>query len=287
MVDPSQWAAHPTPVRLRYGYHLYPDDHGAWLIATPDDRFIRLRVPPEQIAALLPVLDGQVAPCDVLQDEHATPLIAVLEQFGKQGLLEPVMEPNGRNSPRGTALIVGANPLAALVHDLLLQEGVHVDHEPRSVLPTTTPQILISCADWLPDTYWLQLDAWCRAHRVAWHTCYAEGTRFYLGPIFIPGKSPSYTDARARRRAAAPFHDELLACWRYLEGVRVPPVRWPNRGGLAMLAGALVADVIAVLMHDRPPSLGYQRVFDPENSMWQQHPILPLPHPLMLEPEAL
>ncbi|NJO81367.1 MAG: hypothetical protein HC828_00495 [Blastochloris sp.] len=287
MPTPLQWAAHPTPVRLRYGYHLYPDANGVWLIATPDDRFIRLRVPPEQIAALLPVLDGHVAPCNLLQDAHAAPLIAVLEQFGKQDLLEAVMEPEGRKLPSGTALIIGANPLAVLVHDLLVQAGVHAQHEPRPVLPTTTSDILVSCADWLPDTHWLQLDAWCRAHDVAWHTCYAEGTRFYLGPLFVPGQAPSYSDARARRRAAAPFHDELLACWRYLEGVRVLPVRWPNQGGLAVLAGALVADVLAVLMQHHPPSLGYQRAFDPEDGTWQHHPVLPLPHPLMIEQGAV
>ncbi|MGQ9829027.1 MAG: hypothetical protein ACUVSW_14295 [Roseiflexus sp.] len=286
MPTTSHWATHPTVVRPRYGYHLYPDDSGGWMLATPDDQFMRLRVPPEQIVALLPVFDGHVAPQEGLQGEPAAPLIAVLEQFERQGLLEAVGPPDGPEPLSGSVLISGANPLAAMVHDLLAQAGVRVQREVQPGLPKTTPDLLVSCADWLPDTHRLQLDAWCRAQRVAWHTCYAEGTRFYLGPLFIPGQAPSYADARAHRRAAAPFHDELLACWRYLEGGRVPPVRWPNTGGLAMLAGALVADVLAALAGQSPPSLGYQLAFDPASGAWQHHPVLPLPHPLLNDKAA-
>jgi len=256
------------------------------MLATPDDQFIRLRVPPDQMAALLPVFDGHVAPKEALQDAQAAPLIAILEQFGRQGLLDTVVPPDGSDLPSGTVLISGANPLAAMVHELLAQAGAQVRREVQPGRPGMTPDMLVSCADWLPDTHWLQLDAWCREQSVVWHTCYAEGTRFYLGPLFIPGKAPSYADARARRCAAAPFHDELLAYWRYLEGGRVPPVRWPNTGGLAILAGALVADVLAVLAGQSPPSLGYQLAFDPASGAWQHHPVLPLPHPLLSDKVA-
>lgn len=284
--DAMPWAMHAKPIRLRYGYHLFSDAAERWLIATPDQRFIRLKLATEQVVALLPVLDGRMAPRDLRNARADTTLSDILERFGQQNLLETGVEPQQGAQSTHCVLVQGDNPLAEHVITLLAHAHIPHQHVRGSGLPDCLPALLITCVGWLPDTQWQQLDAWCRQHNVMWHMAHAEDTHFYLGPLFVPGKTAGYADVRARRRAAAPFHDELLACWRYLESDRVGPVRWPDVGALAVMAGVIVGDVLAVLGGRPAPSAGYQLGFDPETMTWQRHPVLPVPTDLMSEAEA-
>jgi hypothetical protein len=284
MIKETQpWSTAVAPIRLRYGFHLYRAPDSGWRIATPDEQFIRLRVAPEQIEALLPALDGQVAPA-MLLDGATDVLSDLLEQFGRQGLLEHANSDDRRVDANATVFVAGWNPLAEQVVRLLDAAQVNVRRLADDAQPTVAPTVLLSCAGWLPDRRWQALDAWCRSEAVSWHTLHAEGTHFYLGPMFIPGRTAGYADLRARRLAAAAFPDELSASWRYLESSdRVVPVRWPDTGGCALLAGALVADVLAFLRAEQPASAGFQLAFEPASGTWRRHPVLPIPTGLMRE----
>jgi hypothetical protein len=139
-------------------------------------------------------------------------------------------------------------------------------------------QFVISCAGWLPDARWQEIDRWCQREKVPWHMCYAEGRKFYIGPCALPGATASYADTRARRLAACGLADELLAFWSYLDaGTDLPPVPWPGAGGIAIIAGLLATDVLAHLAGQTLPSEGFQVAFDPATASIQYHPVLLLP----------
>ena len=121
---------------------------------------------------------------------------------------------------------------------------------------------------------------------MAWHGCHAEGDRFYLGPFWSPSDpvTPSYRDVRDRRLAADPHPDSLEAYWRYVDrGEGLPPVPWPDAGGVAVIAGTLASDLLAVARGERPPSHGHQLAYDPATGRWRRHPVLPVPRGLMTE----
>ncbi|WP_326631823.1 YcaO-like family protein [Nonomuraea fuscirosea] len=141
--------------------------------------------------------------------------------------------------------VEGDNPVADQVVELL-QPHVKVI---RGVLQSAAGvDLVIACAGWLPDARWLDLDRICG--EVPWHRCHAEGTRFFLGPC-----TKSYAEVRARRLAAARLPEETLAHWRHLETAdELPPVPWPSPGGVAVIAGLLVDDVLAHLSGQPVPS---------------------------------
>jgi hypothetical protein len=108
--------------------------------------------------------------------------------------------------------------------------------------------------------------------------CYAEGTRFFVGPLSVSGRTASYTDTRNRRLAAARAPDELLGHWRYLdEGEHLPPLAWPSPSGAVVVAGLVVSDVLAYLRGEYPPSDGDQIEIDLSRFEVRRHPVLPIP----------
>lgn len=258
-----------TTARLRRGYHLIPGPEGAWLLGLPDGTFGRVRADPEDMARLAVFLRGE-------GDEVDPDLLAALEQ---RGLLEEEEEVPDLGV-RGVA-VRGEGRVADAVAGLLREAGVgEVRREPDGA-PLADADVLVSCAGWLPDARWRSLDAGCAERRIPWHGCHAEGARWYLGPLVLPGRTASYEDARARRLAASRYPEELLAYWRYLDaGVGVPPVPWPGPGTVAALAGALASDVLAVLRGEAPAGAGFQVGFEPETWTWTRHPVLPVPRVL-------
>jgi hypothetical protein len=84
----------------------------------------------------------------------------------------------------------------------------------------------------------------CALNSTTWHRCRAEGLRFVLGPMSVPGRTVSYADTRGRLFAAADLPDEPAAHWAYLDGDTLPPVPWPGTAATAVLAGLLVEDVL-------------------------------------------
>jgi len=140
--------------------------------------------------------------------------------------------------------------------------------------------LVVSCAGWLPDIRWRQIDSWSAEHGVGWHRVHAEGCRFVLGPFSVPGRTASYADTRARRLAAAGLADELEGHWAHLDTAEdLPAVPWPAPGGVALIAGLLASDVLAWLSGQPVPTNGYQLEVDPATGSIQRHPVLPLPNP--------
>lgn len=271
---------------LRSGWHLFPSAEGTWMLVSPEERFIRLRIEPEKAERLALRLSGESALEGMDDDLH--PLLAT---FAQQGLLAPEEELPADLSGRHV-LVRGAGPIAAAVGHLLETAGVGRVEQRRAGNPdllegSDLPHLIIACAGWLPDAEWRRLDAWCGERRIAWTGCFAEGLRFYLGPLAIPGRTAGYADVRARRLAAAPFPAELEAWWRFLDqGRAIPPVPWPDAAGVAALAAALASDALAWLTGAPLPHEGEQLSFDPARWEWRRHPVLAVPRNLMLEPAA-
>jgi len=170
--------------------------------------------------------------------------------------------------------VAGSNPIADLVVDLL---GADVEVSSGD-LDTAGVDVLVACAGWLPDAAWQALDRRCADAGVAWHMCYTDGARWFLGPMAVPGRTAGYRDTRARRLAACGVAAEVLAHWAFLDSdVDVPPVRWPPTAPAAVLAGLLATDVLAYRSSGVPATDGFQLAVDPATGVVTRHPVLPLP----------
>lgn len=269
--------------RLRAGHHLFLAEDGGWLLLQPDGVFVRLRLPAARVEA---VAEHLLAPEPVEPVEPAEPAVAeLLAIFAERDLLAPASAASAILPERRSVAIEGHGPVAAALFPLLEAEGLlPVAAAADGDLPDGIA-LVASCAGWLPDLRWQAVAESCRERGLAWHGCHAEGERFYLGPCWLPGHSlsASYGDVRARRLAAEMHPDGLEAYWRYAEKGPTPPVPWPGAGAIAMLAGALAADIAAWARGEVPPSLGYQLAFDAARLEWRRHPVLPVPRGLLTE----
>ena len=272
--------------RLRRGYHLFEAAGDGWLLLEPDGTFVRLHLPPEQVAALAALLRGDEPAAD-----PAEALPGLLALFAERGLLEDETAEAVFLATRRVVLL-GEGPIATALAALLREAGFA---DPLSsfalgdegAIPAGT-ELVICCAGWLPDRAFSRVDDFCQRAGIARHFCHAEGDRFYLGPFCLPGddQTAPYADVRARRLAAEVFPDGLEACWRYLESGQTPAVPWPDAGCVAMIAGALAADILAWAAGRQPPSRGDQLAFCPATLAWHRHPVLPVPRGLLTEAPA-
>ena len=269
-------------LRLAPSHHLVPGPEG-WLLYPPDGSTLRLKVDGQVMERVSAILSGSES-----ADAAPEAVLGVIERFLDRGFATTTqVAPNTALNLAVT--IIGEGPIAETVQSLLGQTSLpapsHLatDQVPD---PSETTDIVVACAGWLPDASWQRLDSWCQENDVAWHGCYAEGKRFYLGPYWSPSDSSTacYRDTRDRRLAAEFHPDGLEGYWRYLDhGKGVPPVPWPDAGSVAVIAGTLVSDVLAVARGERPPSHGHQLAFDPASGTWRRHPVLPVPRGLMTE----
>ncbi|MET7400300.1 hypothetical protein ABZS66_43120 [Dactylosporangium sp. NPDC005572] len=258
-----------TAARIASGAHLYPGPDGVWRYHLPGDEFVRITAPAELLAAAQRLLHGAAgpAPIDALEQ--------LLAAFDERGLLAP--PPAGRPQALATVWVDGDNPVAEQVARLL-QADVRVLTGPADEGAVIAADLVVSCAGWLPDARWRQLDTWCREHGTPWHMSYGEGRRWYAGPLAVPGSTAGYSDVRARRLAACGVPDELRAHWAYLDSTTVaPPVPWPSPGAAALLAGLIVNDILAWRDTGAAAAAGVQIGFDPATGELTRHPVLPLP----------
>jgi hypothetical protein len=172
--------------------------------------------------------------------------------------------------------VEGDNPIGDCVAALLLPHADVTRGEVDEGVVSRS-DLIVTCAGWLPDPRWLQVDKWCARHSTPWHMSYAEHTDFVVGPLFVPGRTASYADTRGRRLAASGVADELLAHWNYLAGpAPKPPVTWPSVGA-AVPAGVIAGDVLACLGGAPIPTEHHQVVIDLATARFRRHPVLPIP----------
>ncbi|MGI5240709.1 hypothetical protein [Dactylosporangium sp. CA-139066] len=258
-----------TLARLATGAHLYPGPDGVWRYHLPGDGFVRITAPAELMAAAQRLLHG--AP----PGEATGELDELLAAFAGRGWLA---EPRP-DVPRtlATVWVDGDNPIAEQV-TLLLAGEVRVLTGPADEGAVAAADLVVACAGWLPDARWQRLDAWCRQQGTPWHMCYAEGRRWYLGPLAVPDSTARYMDVRARRLAASGVPDELLAHWAYLDTTTVaPPVPWPAPGVAAIVAGLIVTDILVWRDTGVAAAHGVQTGVDGATGELTRHPVLPLP----------
>lgn len=269
-----------APSRLASGAHLFRGTDGAWRVVDPTGQFFRLRSESPLLSELQPVLHGRAPASPTLDDAQTARAIDALRRQGF--IASPDDPPNLRPS---TVLIESDTPVGDRVASLL-DPYVTVMRGPLGSAGELPPDLSVSCAGWLPDSRWRATDEVLRSAGAPWHRCHAEGRRWVIGPITIPGRTATYGDTRSRILAASRRADELAGHWSYLDaGVCLPPVPELPPGAVAVVAGLIVADILAVLAGEPAPSEGYQLIFDPITSEVARHPVLPLP-PVWSSPRA-
>jgi hypothetical protein len=260
-----------TAARIAAGAHLYPGPDGVWRYYLPGDEFVRITAPPDLLAAAQRLLHG--APAGPVPD--AEQLDQLLEALAHRGVLADP-DPGGQRQ-LGTVLVEGDNPIGRRVAELLRGDA-DVVLGPIDEGAVATADVVVACAGWLPDRRWRHLDRWCAAHGTPWHMSYAEGTRWYVGPMALPGLTASYEDVRGRRQAACGVPEELLAYWSYLDTeAAAPPVPWPTAGAAAVVAGLIVHDILTWRDTGEAAAQHFQLGVDPATAQFSRHPVLPLP----------
>lgn len=268
---------------LAPGVRLFAAPDG-WLLALPgeEDRFVRVHAEPEGVRHLAERLSGRPA----IESGEAADL---LDRFVRAGYALPAEPPPAPPLAGRRIAIGGANPIAQALAEILRPLGAEVLAQREEVSPTAPSRsvdLAIVCSGFLRDAEFQAFDRTLRDRNLAWHVCYPEGRRWFLGPLCRPG-GLSYADVRARRLAATYRPTELMALWRALDrGEAVGATPWPGPAACAALAAALSADAEAYLSGGVAPSDGYQLSFDPERFSWRRHPVLAVPRDL-LAPDAL
>lgn len=295
--------------RLRAGVVLYEGTDGSWRCYETGDRFSRVHADADHLRLLQDVLHGGMTlerAAAATDDPDA--LYALLAAFEQQGLLAEATSTSTASasasapqapSPadvtsggpdaaprhpcaRARVHVEGDTPIADAVAGQLAGHVATVTRGPVGddvgADPLDGIDFLISCTGWLTDERWRRLDERCQRAGIGWHMCHAEGALVVLGPCALPGGGPRYADTRARRLAAAPFPDELLAHWRALEtGMPLPEVPWPPLGTVLVAAGMLIADACAAVSGQPLPGAGVQTVVDGRTGAVSRHAVRTLP----------
>ncbi|MDX2661004.1 hypothetical protein [Streptomyces stelliscabiei] len=262
--------------RIAPGHHLYEGPDGEWRHGAPDGRFTRIRGPKDQLREARSRAYGATA--EAPDNGEALALDAALRERG-------VLAATGADDvdTPWAVHIEDGTPVGDAVARLL-PSTAEVSTGPLSEEVVRGADVVVSCAGWLPDTHWRHVDAWCSEYGTPWHRCHAEGLRFVLGPLFVPGRGPGYADTRGRILAAADLPNELAAHWAYLDAGHqdssphaLPPVPWPSDAAAAVIAGLLVEDLLRLRAFGAPAAEGVQLVFDPATATLDRHCVLPLP----------
>lgn len=263
------------------GHHLYRSPDGSWRYSAPGDVFVRiggadhLLTLVQQIEAGIEVTVPEADRAALARVRAALTERGVLAGQDRAGRNPAGQDPIGQELADWTVHIEDDSPVAGALLELLGGVRATVGRVDEGVVASS--DVVVSCAQWLPDSRWRQLDSWCTAHATPWHGCYSEGDTFVLGPLSIPGRTASYRDTRGRRLAAAALPDELTAYWAYLDSDAArPPARF-SPAAISVLAGLLAADLLALMAGRVVPSEGHQLVINLATTSIRRHPVLRLP----------
>ncbi|MGL4177312.1 MAG: YcaO-like family protein [Dermatophilaceae bacterium] len=283
-------------LRLAPGHFLYPGSDGRWRHAAPDDRFVRLGAPSRLVDQARRFLVDDVGELSATGE-----VAALLEELRQRGVSTsettagaraaaiamasegPEIDRPASATARATVAIdilgadSGEHPVATRLATLLAPHARIVSGNTPERAHSgdgTRPDVVVSCAGWLPDAHWRDLDRALVGQGCAWHRCHVDGDGIRVGPLVVPGRTASYADARARRLAASPSPGELADLWAYLDDdIALPPVSWPETATAA--AAVLAADILAYLQGHPPPEAHREVVL--RGGEVVRHPVLPLP----------
>ncbi len=277
------WNCQNTPLRLLRGAHAFQTAAGSWILRTPDEEFARISLPPALDETFGAILGGTRAPSSAPIDGE---LSDVLDALLAEGLLQDAAAERAEvTSAGGRVLVTGGNPLARAIAGVLADSGVVVEAlpaEPPDLAAIRAVDCVVATSGWLPDACWSELDERCASAGTPSHRAYVEGDRLFLGPLTIPGASPSYRDLRLRRIAASPWPEELQAHWQALDrGEGIGTVAWPAQPALVAAAAAVASDILGFLAGGEAPGTAGQIEFDPAMWQWRTHPVLPIPQGIM------
>ncbi len=263
------------------GHHLYRGPDQRWRYSAPDDMFVRVDGDDRLLETLQRLEhtdrpDGSDQAGDAPPDGDVESLDRMRTALTERGVLAGAEDPAAEPGRAWRVRVLGRGPVADTL-GRLLGDADRTGDMPCDETTVATCELLISCATWLPDRDWQQIDDWCRRHGTLWHRCHWEGTELVIGPLSVPGVTASYRDTRGRRLAAAGLPDELLAHWAYLDSDAPTPAAPGDVTAAAVAAGLIAADVQAVRDGRPAPSAGHQLVFDPSSARLTRHPVLPLP----------
>ncbi|MET9241253.1 YcaO-like family protein [Nonomuraea sp. NPDC003709] len=246
------------PLRIAPGHQLYQGADGIWRCHEPDGRMTRILTPGALMRRLPQALAGAVPIDDDLAD-----LLQALEQRG-------VLIPAETAPPLTDRVVhVTGETLIADITAALLQPHVKVVRGPLESIDGV--DMVVACADWLPDGEWQRIDRLCAD--LPWHRCHADGLAYRVGPCTIPGRTATYADTRARRLAAARLPDELLTLWERLDSGDALSGD-PGNASSGLVAGLLADDVLAVLSGQPTTNEGHQVIV---GASLTRRPVLPLP----------
>lgn len=272
-------------MKLADGHHLYPLPDGNWRVVGPGEVFLRVLGPSEVVAQLRDRLrvSGPVgsrpAPAAEGDANSESGLAQLVQALVDRGVLTDGDDEASTETRISPPLlhVAGDGPVAQLVGDLA-GGWARVSRGPVDEAAVMSADVLVDCAGWLPDTYWREVERWCRRHSTAWTRCHAEGLSLFVGPLTVPGRTAGYEDVRGRRLAAADAPEELMAHWAWLDrcGEEHPEVPWPGRGVVAVAAGLLLAEIECWWAADQLPEVDVQAEIGPGGSV-TRHPVLPLP----------
>lgn len=258
---------------LAPGYHLYGTSGGEWRYRAPGDVFVKINGNPELLAHLLQQeLSGNSKDPSGVEPVGLTALASALADRGVLVAADAVQA-----HPRSARVhIDGENSIADQLERFL--DVACVKRGTLSRAAVIESDVVITCADWLPDSSWLEIDEWCRSTGTAWHMSYFEDTCLAIGPPTFANDDPRYADTRARRLAAAPHPDELVEHWRYLESDAPSPRTAVSAALAAVAAGTIAHDIHCILNGEPVAGRGFQRVLHFDTGQISLHPVLALPN---------
>ncbi|MEW1820385.1 hypothetical protein AB0323_06255 [Arthrobacter sp. NPDC080031] len=275
--------------RLVPGHLLYPVAPGDWRCVSPQLDFLRISGPEDALQAVHASLVGSRQDAMPLDGDAAT-LLGMLVERGAVYRAEAEAPADGsehedevKDLPQtaGKIGILGSGPVAeALVR--MLGDGCIVIPGPLDEGAASIVSALVVCSLQTKDAEWTAIDELCQRTGTSWHRAFAEGGSLIVGPFSAGGRTVSYHDYRARRRAAAATVEELDRLWNYLDSNETGWNVWPDDGLSAVAAGLIAHDLICHAKGLDIPGGRCETEIDLGAGTITRHTVLPLPSGISL-----
>lgn len=157
---------------LAPGHHLYMTSGGEWRYRAPGDVFVKINADPELLARLQQrKLGGDSGDSLDSANDNPVGLATLSSALIERGVLIDA-DSTQVSRPFGRVHIDGDNSIADQLKRLL--SGASVKRGKLSRAAVEESEVVVTCAEWLPDSRWQEIDDWCRSAGTAWHMSYFE-----------------------------------------------------------------------------------------------------------------